>query len=88
MGAGAEEILGKLSDEKHSRQLGRPVKFNYADDAAFLIAHFIPNCDIDLTTLTEEDQEQHYDNIQRQFISDRNNTRNKLKDKNEGEKKV
>jgi hypothetical protein len=79
LGAAAEEILGKLSDEKYSRQLGRPVKYNYADDAAFLIAHFIPNGDIDLTTLTEEEQEQYYDDIQRQFISDRNKTRNKLK---------
>ncbi len=88
LGAAAEEILGKLSDEKYSRQLGRPVKYNYADDAAFLIAHFIPNGDIDLTTLTEEEQEQYYDDIQRQFISDRNKTRNKLKHKNEGEKEV
>jgi len=39
LGAAAEEILGKLSAEKYSRQLGRPVKYNYADDAAFLIAH-------------------------------------------------
>lgn len=88
LAAAAEEILGKLSDEKYSRQLGRPVKYNYADDAAFSIAHFIPNGDIDLTTLTEEEQEQYYDDIQRQFISERNRTRNKLKHKNEGEKEV
>jgi len=87
LGAAAEEILGKLSDEKYSRQLGRPVKYNYADDAAFLNAHFIPNGDIDLTELTEEEQELYYDDIQRQYISDRNKTRNKLKHKNEGEKR-
>ncbi|MCA6493112.1 MAG: hypothetical protein IM572_10590 [Chitinophagaceae bacterium] len=86
LGAAAEEILGKLSDEKYSRQLGRPVKYNYTDDAAFLIANFIPNGDIDLTTLTEEEQE--HDDNQRQFISDRNRTRNKLKHKNEGDKEV
>ena len=88
LAAAAEEILGKLSDEKYSRQLGRPVKYNYADDAAFLIAHFIPNGETDLTTLSEEEQEQYYEDIQRQFISDRNKTRNKLKHKNEGEKEV
>ena len=88
LAAAAEEILGKLSDEKYSRQLGRPVKYNYADDAAFLIAHFIPNGEIDLTTLSEEEQEQYYEDIQRQFISDRNKTRNKLKHKNEREKEV
>lgn len=88
LGAAAEEIWGKLSDEKYSRQLGRPVKYNYADDAAFLIAHFIPNGDIDLTELTEEEQQLYYDDIQRQFISDRNKTRNKLKHKNEGEKDI
>lgn len=88
LGAAAEEILGKLSDEKYSRILGRPVKYNYADDSAFLIAHFIPNGDIDLTSLTEEEQEQYYDEIQRQFISGRNKTRNKLKHKNEGENEV
>ena len=38
--------------------------------------------------MTAEEQEQYYDDIQRQFISDRNKTRNKLKHKNEGEKEV
>lgn len=88
LAAAAEEILGKLSDEKYSRKLGRPLKYNYADDSAYLIAHFVSNGDIDLTTLTEEQQEQYYDDIERQFISDRNKTRNKLKHRNEGEKEV
>lgn len=88
LGAAAEEILGKLTDEKYSRQLGRSLKYNYADDVAFLIAHFIPNGDIDLTTLNEEEQEQYYEDIQRQFISDRNSIRNQLKHKSKEEKEV
>lgn len=85
LAAAAEEILGKMSDEKYSRKFGRQVKYNYADSAAFLIAHFIPNGDIDLKNLAEEEKEQCYEDIQRQFISDRNKTRNKLKHKNENE---
>jgi hypothetical protein len=46
LAAAAEEILGKLSDEKLRRKLGQPhneeIKNNYADESAFLLANFIP----------------------------------------------
>lgn len=88
LAAAAEEILGKLSDEKYSIQLNRPVKHNYANDSAFLVAHFIPNWDIDLSTLTEIEQRRYYEEIKKQFISDRNRIRNELKHKNVGEMEV
>ncbi|MEI8048195.1 MAG: hypothetical protein WCI92_12500 [Bacteroidota bacterium] len=88
LAAAAEEILSKLSDEKYSKQLGRPVKYNYADDSAFSIAHFIPTSGIDLTVLTDEHQQKYFDEIQCMLIADRNKIRNRLKHKNEGEKEV
>ena len=88
LAAASEEILGKLSDEKYSRQMGREAKNNYADNNAFLIAHFIPNDDIDLTSFSEEEQDAYYQEIERQYISNRNQTRNKLKHKNAREKQI
>lgn len=88
LAAASEEILGKLSDEKYSRQMGRDAKNNFVDNNAFLIAHFIPNDDIDLTSFSEEEQDSYYQDIEKQYINDRNRTRNKLKHKSAGEKEI
>jgi hypothetical protein len=90
LAAAAEEILGKLSDEKLRHQLGQPhnekIKNNYADESAFLLANFIPYPEIQ--GMTEEEQTLFKEELQRQEISNRNKVRNQLKHKGLGEESV
>jgi hypothetical protein len=90
LAAAAEEILGKLSDQKLRRALGQPnnseIKNNYADDSAFLVAHFIPF--EELEGLTEQEQLAFKDAVEREQLSNRNRIRNALKHKGQGENSV
>lgn len=86
----AEEILARLADEAYAQKMnrspGNETKHNHADDAALLIARFIPYAGLE--NLNEEQKELMYKKIEGEYISKRNRLRNQLKHKNIGEEEV
>lgn len=86
LAAVAEEILGKLSDEKYSGIVARKAKNNYANTNASLIARFLPNHP--RKNGLNQEQEKHLRKIEQLYLQGRNRTRNQLKHKDEGEEDV
>lgn len=85
LAAAAEEILARLSDDFYTMKLGRKAKWNYADDNALFIAHFVSPIGRDLSKFTEREKEEFSTQEEKKYIVSKNKIRNRIKHNDLGE---